>query len=219
MSEEAKAVQEVAKLGQRSLDTLDKAGGWTTSVFGEGINNLAGAWADNTAGIRLRNRIRVLEKTQKAIDASSFAGRLRLLPERIALPLLEAISEESDETLQDVWAAYIRNAADPLKPPADRLLIDLIRRLEPVDWPVLSRLFDAGFATIRAEDLGQDEQFLVQTMDRLTALGLFTLDDDTAVYRVTARGEPRPRLRVQMAVGIYEDTRLFYALRDAAILS
>ena len=215
MSEEAKAVQEVAKLGQQSLETLDKAGSWTTSVFGEGIDNLAGAWADSTAGFRLRNRIRVFEKTQKAIDASSLSGRMRLLPDRIAFPLLDAISYESDETLQDVWASYIRNAADPEKPPADRLLIDIIRRLEPADWYVLKSLFEAGPVVLQVEDLGPDRPALIMTLDRLAALGLLAIDDTKMVFMIAEGPSDLPRLKVKGDEETYEATRLLWTLRLA----
>lgn len=215
MSEEAKAVQELAKLGQRTLDSADKAGGWIADIFGEGIQNLAGTFADSAAGLRYRNRIRVLDKTQRAIEAAGLTGKLRPLPERIALPLLEAIAEECDETLQDVWATYIRNAANPEKPTADRVLIDVVRRLEPEDWPVLKLLFQSAAETLSFTEFGLDSESLEVILDRFVALGLLTFDDDTAVYLLTESSNNAPKLKVQGSAGLFESTRLLRALEVA----
>lgn len=213
MTDEAKAAEELAKLGQRSLETAEKAGGWVDKVFGEGFQQLGGTWADSMAGLRYRNRIRVLQKTQAAIAAAGLSGGVRSLSERIALPLLEAISDESDDGLQDVWAAYIRNAVNPSKPRADRILIDVIRRLEPADWPILEKLFQSDATRLKAEDFGLSENELSEVMDRLVALGLVDFDDKNSAYLVIST--PDQILTVECRDGQYFANRVLRMLKLA----
>jgi hypothetical protein len=105
---------------------------------------------------------------------------------RNAVPLLEAISDESDERLQDVWAAYFANALDPRNRnvTANGQLIDVIRRLEPQDIHVLASITTEELRERRAdaqikkpEDVGMTERALFESLSRLTALGLFSFSN------------------------------------------
>jgi hypothetical protein len=211
-----KDVEELAKLGQKGLETTEKAGGWLDGVFGEGARQLGGAWADSMAGFRARNRLKVLAKTQKAIDEAGMAGKTRPLTERMSLPLIDAIEQESDETLQDVWAAYIKNSVDPKCPQPDRLLIDVIRKLEPSDWPVLERLFQLPTGNHKAfvisESLSELDMEVV--MDRLAMLGLFVYDDPQSAYIVDVSHHAKS-LIVEAGEGTYYEAKLFRKLRAA----
>ncbi len=214
MSEEAKAVQEVAKLAKQSLETAERIGGWTGTVFGEGLQHVGGAFADSMAGFRLRNRVRVLEKTHAAIAKAGMLSQMRPLSDRMALPIFEAISEEPDETIQDVWAAYLKSAVDPSKPLPDRTLIDVIRRLEPIDWPIIQRLFAVGEVKVSVDDLEVDDHTAEVVMDRLTVLGLFSYDDEKSAYLVMG-GHMEGVLSIHVPPGTYYANKLFYQFRAA----
>lgn len=213
MSDEAKALEEALKLGQRSLETLEKSGGWLDGIIGDGFRQLGGVFTDNMAAHRYLNRLRILKNTQEKIVAAGLQGQARKISGRIALPLLEAISDESDESLQDVWAVYIRNAVDPSKPTPDKLLIDVIRRLEPADWPVLKRLFSSDPVLLDAAEFDLPEEELSVVLDRLTALGLLDFDDDRSVYIVV--GSPAKMLTVSCGGAKYYENRLLRALAVA----
>lgn len=215
MSEEAKALEEALKLGQRSLETLEKGGGWLDGVLGDGLRELGGVFTDNMAAHRYLNRLNVLKKTQKKIEARGLQGQVRQLSGRVALPLLEAISDESDETLQDVWANYIRNAVDPAKPAPDRLLIDVIKRLEPADWPVLKKLFSSNPVLLSPAEFHLPDDELSTVLDRLVALGLLEFDDDRSVYVVV--GSPANMLTVACGGAKYYENRLLRALAVATV--
>jgi len=215
MSEEAKAVQEVAKLASKALDSSEKAGGWLTEVFGAGFRNIGDAFADTTAGWKFRNRLKVLQQVQHDIDESKLAGKTRPLPDRLAVPLLEAISLESDDTLQSVWAAYIRYAIDPEQPKPDRVLIEVIQKLEPYDWPVLTKLFSLEPKAYKKIDFGLDDRDLVSILDRLTWAGLLTYDDDETVYIVGSPTVDKRRLAFRVGTGEYTATKVMSDLRHA----
>lgn len=213
MSDDGGAIAALAKLGERGLETLEKAGGWVDGVVGDGFRELGGTWADNVAGFRFRNRINVFKRAQEDLEKAGLRGNARQIPGRIAVPLIEALSDESDETLQGVWAAYIRNAVDPQKPNPDRLLIDVIRRLEPVDWPVLQTLFKSGQETLAADAFGMTDDQLSPVLDRLTTVGLLEYDDDRSAYLVMS--QPGRMLTITCGGAKYFENRLLRALAAA----
>ncbi|MEH3125578.1 hypothetical protein [Agrobacterium cavarae] len=203
-----KAAEELAKLGQKSLETAEKAGGWLDQTFGEGFRNLGGAFEDSMAGFRVRNRTRVLAKTQKAIQAAGLSGNTRPLDPRISIPLLGAISDESDENLQDVWATYIKNAVDPTKPNPDRIIIDVVRRLEPSDWSAIKCLAEGSGGVKTPADLGLSDDECENVMDRLAVIGLFHYDDPRSAVLVGG-DDYAGALKVKIGDGSYYETKLF----------
>ncbi len=215
-----KTLEELAKLGQRSLGTLEKLGGWLDDVFGQGLREAGTAFEHSMAGFKLRNLARVLQKTEKALEASGFSGTTRALDPRIGIALLEAIGDEPDETLQDVWAAYILNAINPDKPRADRVLIEVIKKLEPSDWPLLQQLFLLKPAEVTAESLERDFEVLEEALDRLTSLGLFSYDDNPYVFLTSAARNPKFEAPISLRIvspngPAYEENKLFRKLADA----
>lgn len=131
------------------------------------------------------NRAKIVAKTRarlKKLGVTNF----KAIDFRNGVPLLEGISDESDETLQEVWAAYFANALNPenLGVTANRQLIDIIRKLEPDDLHILSGLSSEELNQARTdalvkkpEDFFGGESALNQSLARLTALGLFSFEN------------------------------------------
>lgn len=207
-----RAAEELAKLGNRSLETIEKAGAWVDGIFGEGFREVGHAFADSMAGFRMRNRLRVLEKTQKAIDQAGLAGKTRPLSDRLTGPVLDAIADESDETLQDVWASYLAFSVNPKNPSADKLLIDLIRRLEPADWPVLKVIFKSAPKQLSPSDFGSGERDLEICMDRLSAIGLFGYDDPRSAF-IVGGGHMTGAVSVKVGDASYYEAKLLQRLK------
>ncbi|MER8382096.1 DUF4393 domain-containing protein [Mesorhizobium sp. M1340] len=183
--EQAKAAQEIAKLGQKGIDAASEAGGFFAKTFGKAIDHISEAMADKAAAYRVMNRANVVAKTQarlKQLGVSNF----KAIDFRNGVPLLEGISDESDETLQDVWATYFANALNPANPrvTANRQLIGIIRYLEPDDLNILSGISSQELSQRRADplikkpaDFFGEEAVLNQSLSRLTALGLFAFEN------------------------------------------
>ncbi|MDH6267969.1 hypothetical protein M2360_003372 [Rhizobium sp. SG_E_25_P2] len=211
-----KANEELAKLGQKSLETAEKAGGWIDDVFGNGIRHVAGAFEDSMAGFRMRNRAQVMEKTRKAIEKSGMVGNVRALDPRISIPLFDAISNESDDVLQRVWADYIRNAVDPKLPNPERVVIDVVRRLEPADWPVLRVAFAHKTGELTAANFDMEESALQASLDRLHVLGLFEHNDGGLIFLLGGESDlSRKPLSITVDRSEYSATRLLRKLAVA----
>lgn len=187
--EEARAAQELAKLGQKSFDAATDAGGWLTKTFGKAIDHVSEAFADKAAAYRIRNRAKVFAKTRAYLEKLGVTD-LRTIDFRNGIPLLESISDEPEESVQDLWAAYIANALDSSQQSIaiNRLIINVIKNLEPNDLPVIRRLAAEDLSTpihdpisLDHDDFSVGEPDLSSIFARLTALGLFSFENSGSV--------------------------------------
>jgi hypothetical protein len=224
MSDEyAKAAQELAKLGQKSLDIASEAGGFFARTFGKAIEHIGAAVADKAAAYRVMNRAMVVAKTRKKLEKLGVTN-MKAIDFRNGVPLLEGISDETDESLQEVWAAYLANALNPhnLSVTANRQIIGIIRQLEPSDLHVLTGISSAELNHERkdvlikqATDFIGDEDALNQSLSRLTALGLFSFENGPDLL---AMGKDRVhpcRVVVETSLGVFKTMPLLMMLKKA----
>ncbi|MGH6802741.1 MAG: Abi-alpha family protein [Methyloceanibacter sp.] len=74
-------------------------------------------------------------------------GRTIPIPPRLAIPLLDGATLESDPTLSEMWAGLVANATDPArKVEARRTFTQLLASLEPIDALVLMEIERHGLA-------------------------------------------------------------------------
>lgn len=209
--DEAKAAQEIAKFGQNSLDNLSKAGRYLTGTFRGAIGFLASAAEDSAHGFWIRNRAAVNSKTVARLRELGIQDEYCPIGERNEGLLLEAVSLESDENLQEIWSAYISNAMDPSQPGVsiDRYLIRVIKDLEPSDFPVIQRLSYEDLAIprrseirLRVDDFSVGDGHLVTSLSRLAAIGLFTFKNSGSVGFAAQEGWEKPcQLEVETSIG------------------
>lgn len=221
--EEAKAAQEVAKLGQQGVKAASDAGAYVAGTFRGAIRYVAMAAEDKAAGFFIRNRAAVEVKTRARLEQLGVDRDFRPIGERNYVPLLEAVSVESDETLQDVWAAYLANAMDPAKPEVtiNRQMIEIIKQLEPADLPVLARVSFEELAVHRRqalrltrEDFPLEEQELAVSLSRLAAFGLFAFDNSGSVGYAPPEEWRKPcQLEIAIAMGDFRAQPLLLQLQ------
>jgi hypothetical protein len=82
-----------------------------TNLFGPSSRQIGLMWGDEWEHRRNARREKLDEKYAKRVRAAGFEPRL--VPDYIAVPLLEASLLSEDEALQDLWANMMANAADP----------------------------------------------------------------------------------------------------------
>ena len=191
VTEEAfKAVSEVAKTTSKAIDASEKGTRYLAEIFKDAITAYAGAPDDSAVGYRIRNRASVAVKTEKYLQSLGLDASFLKIEERAAVPLIEALSVESDDGLQDLWASYIANAVDPQNTAigVTAIITNAISKLEPEDKRILDKLFDLDLAEMRREalrmkatDFQISEQSLNFTLSRFVALGLFSCDNSGSV--------------------------------------
>lgn len=138
VTETAKAVQEVAKTTGKALDAAQAGGAYLARMLGTAPEDVVGLLgADLLRQYRIRNWHRI---SQKAFDKLDRRGveQMEPLSAKVIVPLLEAASEESDETLQDMWANLLANGMDPNRNVSPRrVFIETLSKFEPPDVVIL----------------------------------------------------------------------------------
>ena len=180
--EQARAAQEGAKFGQKAVDASTQAGGFLARAFGEALEHFAEAVTDKLSGYRIVNRAEVAVRTRKKLERLGVVD-YKCIELRTGIPFLEAISEEPDETIQDVWANYMANSLNAdSSVVASRQLINVIKQLELADLRIMSAIpldeiesSTEVFKIINATAFSEDELTLNYSLARLAALGLFSL--------------------------------------------
>lgn len=144
-TEEAKAVQEVAKLGGKLVDATTGFGGWLAEIVGDSPKNLfgliAGDWIDHQ---RQRNLMYLQQKTDR-IRADIGAGLPVEPAVSVVVPLLQAAADESREELQDLWAALLVSALQPnASKNVRRAFFNTLKQMEPLDALMLKSIAEWG---------------------------------------------------------------------------
>ncbi len=125
--------------------------------FGDILSKLVGGPAEQVGGIvtdalaairqdidqkRQEKRVRkVLKKAQDAIDNAMFEPRA--VPDYILMPLLQGAALQDDETMQDMWANLLANAANPNGGSIPPVFTKILSELSPNDALFLDRFADA----------------------------------------------------------------------------
>src|SRR5712692_6724157 len=108
----AKAVQSVAKLGEKSLETSEKLGGFFAKVFREPLEEVSGMVTDKLRFVRWR-RLAQMSDDVNAILEDRGVSETRAVAPKLALPIFEESSLEDDESLQSLWNHLLANCMDP----------------------------------------------------------------------------------------------------------
>jgi hypothetical protein len=120
-----------AKIVSQVLDGVKTLIGPASAELGE--------WGgEKIAFFRWKNRLNTFKKAQKILDDHGIKPSAAGIPPRLSIPLLEAIGDEDDETVQQLWAGLIANAADPnQRQQITRAFIRILRSIDPLEAAVL----------------------------------------------------------------------------------
>ncbi len=138
-----KTIQEIANATGKTADLVKATGGFLDDLFGKTLREAGGIFTDWARYFKFRNCLIIAEKTQRDLAARDVKATLRAIPPRFTLPLLEAISLETEDDIQNLWAALLANAVDPGRSFCLRkVFLEVLRGLEPLDVQVLRFLGD-----------------------------------------------------------------------------
>ena len=189
VTETAKAVQESAKLGQTVVEAGSDLAKYAGRVLGTVPEDLVGlAIGDRLRIKRVENATRILREAEARLDARKVERREEINTKLIA-PLLEAVSEESDKTLQELWAQLLANAMDPSSGVSlQRVLIETLRQFEPIDAVVLGHYATVGGGKTQnpsdvAKALNRRPTECAVSIKRLEGLGCFNELSTTSARR------------------------------------
>lgn len=142
ISETAKAVQEVAKTTRKSIEATEKLGQFVARVTNESIEAVTGILADKLRFMRWERQLRLRDRLIEIVKERKLEGTFRVIPPKLALPIIESASLEENNELQDLWANLLASAIDPNFNGAIRsAFIDIIKQLEVIDVHILNAIY------------------------------------------------------------------------------
>jgi len=138
----AKAVQSVAKFGDKALETSQKVGGFFARVFKEPIEQVSGMVTDKLRFVRWQRLVNMSDEVNKILDSRGVKDT-RSVPPKLALPIFEESSLEEDKTLQDLWNHLLANAMDPNFNGELRYgFIDMIKNITGIEARILNTFYE-----------------------------------------------------------------------------
>lgn len=124
--------------GVAAIEAAEKLGQFLSSVFGETIKTSVGMLQDKLAVVRWERQVRLADRVKEIIEQRHKEGTSVSVPPRLAVPIIEAASLESDDSLQDLWAYLLASAMNSETTQKVRsAFVDIIKQLEPVDVKIL----------------------------------------------------------------------------------
>jgi|ERR1051326_996201 hypothetical protein len=142
ISESAKAVQEVAKTTNVAIEATKQLGGFVSRIIDEPLEAVVGILADRLKFIRAERQFRLVDRWGQIMQERKIGPTLRIVPPKLALPIIENASIEENDELQDLWANLLASAVDPnFKGILRSAYIDIIKQLEVNDVHVLNFIY------------------------------------------------------------------------------
>lgn len=147
IEEAAKAAQELAKTSSKAIDATRDVGGWLDRIFGEAIEHtVARFWTDRAMASRVEaaiydwsRLITLLHNTEKKLQKKGIKFT-RVVPPKIALPLLEHATLEHEDDLHELWENLLTSALDPSEEEIKRTYISVLGEMSAKDARALKRL-------------------------------------------------------------------------------
>ena len=121
---------------------MSKAQSFFGKVIGAPAENLVGLLiTDPLVYIRTRN-LSFYEEKIREIHEKRGVKSFEAVSPSVAIPLIEAATNETRDELREIWAKLLAAATDPAR--AERVRSDIIatvKRMEPVDARILQKLY------------------------------------------------------------------------------
>lgn len=138
----AKAVQSVAKFGDKALETSQKVGGFFARVFKEPIQEVSGMVTDRLRYVRWQRLVTMSDEVNRMLSDRGVTDT-RSVPPKLALPILEESSLEHDPGLQQLWNHLLANAMDPKFNGELRYgFVDMIKNITGIEARILNNFYE-----------------------------------------------------------------------------
>ena len=110
-------------------------------MLGPAADEVAEMWRDQVRVYRYERQVKLLEKVERIAKEAGFTPQA--VPPKILFPLLEGASFEDDESLHDMWAALLANAASPENAGKIRPgFIAILKQMAPDEARLLNEIYD-----------------------------------------------------------------------------
>ena len=146
MSEESKAIQEVAKASGKAVDAAREAGGFIAKFIAGPMEQGVGIFEDRLKYMRWERQVRLMARAEEFMRLSGLKAPTRPVPMKIAIPIMQGATLEEDDSLQDCWAALLVNAGNAsFLAEIRRSYASILEQLTPLDARILDVLYSLPF--------------------------------------------------------------------------
>lgn len=188
--DQARAIAEVAKFGRELVVGIRGVAAYLGEVVGSIPSDLLGVGGgDWLSEVRKRNVARLMSKTTKILNGID-NGRISEPSPSVLIPLLQAVTDESREELQDLWAALLANSlldgghrvrreffvVLQQMEPSDAAALKFMARLPPPTRDTGDAAYQSRFAALEAVLNGPGSLGFRVSMRALNRLGCVTPD-------------------------------------------
>jgi hypothetical protein len=177
----AKAVQSVAKFGDKALETSQKVGSFFARVFKEPIAEVSGMVTDRLRFVRWQRLVTMSDEVNKILQDRG-VKETKSVPPKLALPIFEESSLEHDPTLQHLWNHLLANAMDPKFNGELRYgFVDMIKNITGIEAKILDSFYEILRREGRISNLSEITNYHLTKEQIMQMLGI-----DAATYQVSA---------------------------------
>ncbi len=146
VSETAKAVQEVAKVTGKAIDAGATFGGFISQYVAGSIEQGMGIFEDKLKYMRWERQVRLMQRAEQLLKETGLSQPTRVIPLKLAIPLLEAASLEDDDYLQDLWARLLVNGANgSSRVSLQRAYISTLEQLNTLEAIILQKIYSLPY--------------------------------------------------------------------------
>jgi hypothetical protein len=176
----AKAVQSVAKFGDKALETSQKIGGFFARVFQEPIEEISGMVTDKLRFVRWQRLVTMSDEVNKILEDRG-VKETKAVPPKLALPILEESSLEHDPNLQHLWNHLLANAMDPRFNDELRYgFVDMIKNITGIEVAILNNFYEILKREGHAADLPNITNYHLKKEQIMEMVGI-----DASTYMVS----------------------------------
>ncbi len=142
--EALKAVQEIAKTTGQGLDIVQEFGRFVSRFIDGPLEQGFGIIEDKLKYRRWEGWVRFMDRVNLLVAERGSRMLFRPVPLNVAIPILEAVSLEEDNYLQDLWARLLVNAADAKSGiQVRRGLVSILQDFSEMEAQLLQAIHDA----------------------------------------------------------------------------
>ena len=146
MENEYDAIRELAKTAGKGIDATREMGGFIAKYIGGPLEQGIGIFEDRLKFLRWERQIRLIRRVQEILDESGLKAPTQNVPMKLLIPILQGATLEENDSLQDIWANLLVNAANASFGEEVRSsYISILEQLNPLDAQILNTLYSLPF--------------------------------------------------------------------------
>jgi len=219
VEEIAKAVQGVAKFGERSIEFSEKLGGFFSRVFKEPIQEVAGMITDKMRFVRWKRLLKMSEEVGKILEHRGVT-ETRAVPPKLALPIFEEGSIEEDENLQYMWSHLLANAMDPKFNGELRYgFVDIIKNITGIEAAILNNFYEILKKEGHTQDITKITDYILKKEQIMQIVNIDEPNYHVSIHNLMRMQCIGPAIMKTIGISVGSEPMTIYKGTDAVVLT